>query len=197
MNKYKILKDQYIEAVGKKLYRIQALKDFNGVKAGDTGGYIENESNLSQSDNAWVCDNAQVYGNARVYGTRHYLNLGPIWYIVESYYDHDLIMTDGTHFNDENKYAKVSKRFYCIGPTIPAAQWISVEETLPEEQKEVLIYLPEYDSVEMAALFTIPSMNLREWAQNEDAYMLNEVSYWMPLPEPPKEVRDDGAHIEP
>ena len=102
MNKYKILKDQYIEAVGKKLYRIQALKDFNGVKAGDTGGYIENESNLSQSDNAWVCDNAQVYGNARVYGnaqvhgdarvcgnaqvhgdarvcgTRHYLNLGPI-----------------------------------------------------------------------------------------------------------------------
>ena len=197
MNKYKILKDQYIEAVGKKLYRIQALKDFNGVKAGDTGGYIENESNLSQSDNAWVCDNAQVYGNARVYGTRHYLNLGPIWYIVESYYDHDLIMTDGTHFNDENKYAKVSKRFYCNRPTIPAPQWIRVEERLPEEQKEVLIYLPEYDSVEMAALFTIPSMNLREWAQNEDAYMLNEVSYWMPLPEPPKEVRDDGAHIEP
>ena len=122
---------------------------------------------------------------------------GQVWYIVESYYGHDLIMTDGTHFNDENKYAKVSKRFYCIGPTIPAAQWISVEERLPEEQKEVLIYLPEYDSVEMAALFTIPSMNLREWAQNEDAYMLDEVSYWMPLPEPPKEVRDDGAHIKP
>ena len=80
MNKYKILKDQYIEAIGKKLYRIQALKDFNGVKAGDTGGYIENESNLSQSgnawvygdaqvfDNAWVCGNARVFDNARVYG---------------------------------------------------------------------------------------------------------------------------------
>ena len=67
MNKYKILKDQYIEAVGKKLYRIQALKDFNGVKAGDTGGYIENESNLSQYGNAWVYDNARVYGNAWVY----------------------------------------------------------------------------------------------------------------------------------
>ena len=24
--------------------------------------------------------------------------------------------------------------------------------------------------------------------QNEDAYMLDEVSYWMPLPEPPEEV---------
>lgn len=117
---------------------------------------------------------------------------GQVWYIVESYYDHDLIMTDGTHFNDENKYAKVSKRFYCNRPTIPAAQWIRAEERLPEEQKEVLIYLPEYDSVEMASLFTIPSMNLREWVQNEDAYMLAEVSYWMPLPEPPEEVRDDG-----
>ena len=90
MNKYKILKDQYIEVFGKKLYRIQALNDFARAKAGDIGGYIENESNLSQSDNAWVCgnaqvyDNAQVYGNARVYcnarvsSTRHYLNLGPI-----------------------------------------------------------------------------------------------------------------------
>ena len=84
MNKYKILKDQYIEVIGKKLYRIQALKDFNGVKSGDIGGYIESESNLSQSDNAWVSDNAQVCGNAwvcgnaQVCGTRHYLNLGHI-----------------------------------------------------------------------------------------------------------------------
>lgn len=77
-------------------------------------------------------------------------------------------------------------------PTIPSPQWISVKDRLPEEQKEVLIYLPEYDSVEMASLFTIPSMNLREWVQNEDAYMLDEVSYWMPLPEPPKEVMKDG-----
>ena len=108
MKKYKILKDQYIEVIGKKLYRIQALKDFKGVKSGDIGGYIEKESNLSQSGNAWVYENARVYGNAWVsgdarvfgnarvygdarvfgnaqvfsnawvYGTRHYLNLGPI-----------------------------------------------------------------------------------------------------------------------
>lgn len=78
MNKYKILKDQYIEAYGKKLYRILALKDLNGVKSGDIGGYIEKESNLSQSDDAWVCGNARVYDNAWVSDTRHYLNLGPI-----------------------------------------------------------------------------------------------------------------------
>ena len=72
MNKYKILRDQFVEILGKKLYRIQAIKNFKGVKSGDIGGCIEKESNLSQSDDAWV------YGNARVYGTRHYLNLGPI-----------------------------------------------------------------------------------------------------------------------
>ena len=68
MKKYKILKDQYIEVCGKKLYRVQALKDFDGVKAGDTGGYIESESNLSQSGNAWVSGNALVYGDAWVSG---------------------------------------------------------------------------------------------------------------------------------
>ena len=78
MNKYKILKDQYIEVIGKKLYRIQAIKDFKGVKSGDIGGYTEKESNLSQSGNAWVYDNARVSGNALVCDTRHYLNLGPV-----------------------------------------------------------------------------------------------------------------------
>ena len=68
MNKYKILEDQYIEVCGKKLYRVQALKDFDNVKAGDTGGYIESESNLSQYDNAWVFGDAQVYGYALVCG---------------------------------------------------------------------------------------------------------------------------------
>lgn len=72
MNKYKILEGQYVEVCGKKLYRIQALKDFARAKAGDIGGYIESESNLSQSDDA------RVSGDAWVYGTRHYLNLGPI-----------------------------------------------------------------------------------------------------------------------
>lgn len=80
MKKYKILEGQYVEVCGKKLYRIQALKDFKWVKSGDIGGYLEKESNLSQYGNAWVCDdalvygNARVYGDARVYGTRHYLN---------------------------------------------------------------------------------------------------------------------------
>ena len=65
--KYK-LTDETIEFNGKTLFRIQALKDFGDVKAGDLGGYIESEKNLSQEGNCWVADNARVSGNARVYG---------------------------------------------------------------------------------------------------------------------------------
>lgn len=48
------------------LRRIVALRDFGDVKAGDKGGWIEKEENLSQDGNAWVCGNARVFGNAQV-----------------------------------------------------------------------------------------------------------------------------------
>ena len=51
---------------GVKLYQIQALKDFGNVKAGDLGGWIEKEKNLSQEGDCWVYDNAQVFGDAEV-----------------------------------------------------------------------------------------------------------------------------------
>lgn len=56
-----------IEHEGRTLYRITALRDFADVKAGDLGGYLETESNLSHEGNAWVSDNAKVFGNAWVY----------------------------------------------------------------------------------------------------------------------------------
>lgn len=56
------------EIKGITLHRIRATKDIKGggVKAGDLGGWIEKESNLS--DDAWVADDACVYGRARVSG---------------------------------------------------------------------------------------------------------------------------------
>ena len=64
--KYELLQDQTIEWCGRTLCRIRALRDFGDVHAGDVGGYIECERNLSQDDNAWVSDNARVCDNARV-----------------------------------------------------------------------------------------------------------------------------------
>ena len=68
MNKYELLQDDKIEVSGHILYRIKALKDFGDVKAGDLGGYIEGESNLSQEGTCWVYDNAHVFGGAYVCG---------------------------------------------------------------------------------------------------------------------------------
>ena len=53
---------------GTTLYQIRALKDFGIVKAGDLGGWIEKEENLSQEGECWVAGNAGVFGNAWVFG---------------------------------------------------------------------------------------------------------------------------------
>lgn len=66
MGKKYELTDETIEYDGRKLHRIKALTFFGNVKAGEIGGWIESESNLSQEGNAWVFDNAKVYGNAQV-----------------------------------------------------------------------------------------------------------------------------------
>lgn len=63
------------------LFRVKALKDFNDVKKGDIGGYVESVNNLSHDGNCWIYDdavvhdnavirdNAKVYDNAQVYGS--------------------------------------------------------------------------------------------------------------------------------
>ena len=61
--KYK-LTDETTNLLGRTLYRIEALKDFNGVKKGDKGGFIESEQNLSQNGNCWIYNNAMVYDDA-------------------------------------------------------------------------------------------------------------------------------------
>lgn len=65
--KYK-LTNETIQIGDKILYRIEAVKDFADVKAGDKGGFIEKETNLSQEGDCWVYHNAQVYDNARIFG---------------------------------------------------------------------------------------------------------------------------------
>lgn len=47
MEKKYILTDETIKVNGKTLYRIKALREFSNVKAGDLGGFVESESNLS------------------------------------------------------------------------------------------------------------------------------------------------------
>lgn len=64
--KYKLTADTRTY-LGRNLYRIKALTSFGDVNAGDLGGYIESENNLSQEGNAWVYDDAWVFGDAKVF----------------------------------------------------------------------------------------------------------------------------------
>ena len=76
MEKFELVKEDSIEVDGHKLFRIRALKDFDNIKVGDLGGYVEHEYNLSQYGNCWVygadCnvyENGSVIQNAKVFGS--------------------------------------------------------------------------------------------------------------------------------
>ncbi len=73
-----VLTDEKKEWCGQTLHRIRALRDFQDVKAGELGGWVETEKNLAQMGNAWVCGDAQVYSNARVSGDASIIWIGNI-----------------------------------------------------------------------------------------------------------------------
>ena len=68
MRKYEITDIQHPDNAN--LHRIKALVDIpgRGVKAGDLGGYIQSENNLSQDGNGWVSGNGRVTDNGKVTG---------------------------------------------------------------------------------------------------------------------------------
>lgn len=60
MNKYGFTGEtKYNELT--ELKQIVALVSFSSVTAGDVGGWIEKEENLSQENDSWVCGNARVF----------------------------------------------------------------------------------------------------------------------------------------
>lgn len=87
MKKYKFTGEKK-EEFGVVLNRIESLVDFETekglkIRAGDAGGWIENEENLSHLNNAWVSGDARVSGNA---GATHT--------VYTSSYVHVLTLTD-------------------------------------------------------------------------------------------------------
>ena len=65
------LTDQTKEVDGRTLYQIRAVDDISlsggrSIKAGQLGGFIEKEDNLSRNGSAWVDKDAVVYGDAKV-----------------------------------------------------------------------------------------------------------------------------------
>lgn len=70
-NKKYVLTGETMEHNGHTLHRIKAVKDFTYFKffhvhAGDNGGWVESEYNLSQEGECWIGKNAKVYEDAKV-----------------------------------------------------------------------------------------------------------------------------------
>lgn len=84
MRKYELLRNDYVEIGDRRVYRVQALRNFGDVKRGDLGGFIECERNLSHEGEAWVYDHAQIYGdNALVRGNGRVRGCAWVMGIVE------------------------------------------------------------------------------------------------------------------
>lgn len=67
--KYELLhSDRRILGNGAVVYRIRALRDFWEVKAGELGGFVESEDNLSHEGKCWVSGDGMVIEHARVSG---------------------------------------------------------------------------------------------------------------------------------
>ena len=67
---FKLTAETKINIFGKTLYRIECVIDCKWAKAGDKGGWLEKEDNLS--GDAWVSGNAEVSGDAWVSGDADY-----------------------------------------------------------------------------------------------------------------------------
>lgn len=73
------LTNESITIDGRKLYRIEAIKDFYYIKKGSVGGFIESEKNLSQAGSCWVFNDAMVYDRAKVYDDARIYNNAEVY----------------------------------------------------------------------------------------------------------------------
>ena len=72
MKKFELTDEFITDASGDKLFRIKALVDFGTIRAGELGGFVEKEENLSNDGDAWVSGNADyaaVKGFGRYFRT--------------------------------------------------------------------------------------------------------------------------------
>lgn len=71
-------------------------------------------------------------------------------------------------------------------PTVAAApEWIRVEDRLPEMLHAVLVYCPKYNNIFCA--YIREDGHWYDFIQGNGGQIVDEVTRWMPLPEPPKD----------
>lgn len=67
-----------------------------------------------------------------------------------------------------------------------ADRWVSVEDSLPELQDPVLVYMPKYGSPNIQVCWRFDATNGETWFNvHWKIYQKDEVTHWMSLPTPP------------
>ena len=75
-------------------------------------------------------------------------------------------------------------------PTLtPPNEWVSVEERLPEGHAQVLMWSAKWNIAEAGSYY-----NKHFWVYSEigDGYIADNITHWMPLPEPPDRRPPEG-----
>lgn len=74
-----------------------------------------------------------------------------------------------------------------IATLTPQNEWVLVEEKLPEKHAQVLMWSGKWKIAEAGVYY-----NGHFWVYNEigDGYIAENITYWMPLPNPPEGEED-------
>lgn len=68
------------------------------------------------------------------------------------------------------------------------SNWISVDERLPEDRQEVLIFVADgFFGAYMTVSYYNGNGHIKSW---NNIYLNETVTHWQPLPSPPSEVQD-------
>ncbi len=70
---------------------------------------------------------------------------------------------------------------------IKSMEWISVEDSLPEKDENVLV-VPRCGPICIACIVGLNSSGNPEWFATDGACVFSGVIYWMPLPKVPDEM---------
>jgi hypothetical protein len=80
----------------------------------------------------------------------------------------------------QDKMLRLANHLIANGVTV--REWISVENRLPEDDASYLVWASDSGESEVALYY-----GDGEWLTNDLKNITRFVSYWMPLPKPPKE----------
>jgi hypothetical protein len=108
LKKYELTEEQKVLSLPTRdatLHRIRAVLDFFTVCAGDYGGWVESEYNLSQEGDCWIFDEAMAFDEARVFGNAKVRHEAAV-------YEHARIADNARIYNHAKVYGMATVRFH-------------------------------------------------------------------------------------